>query len=192
MGELRERLQGEALMPWARIDDNMLSHHKFEGISDRLLGFWLRGLLYAARNLSDGAIPRRFAHSKTEQGLADALVSRQLWERTDAGWTIHHFLDLNPSKEQTERQRRLHRERQARYRDREASSVTRHESVSDATPSRPVPSLPDHTRPLERHGIFPKTTDGGLRRRPQPPNNEPYPVPNAEATRRMLEERRHG
>lgn len=152
-------------MPWVRVDDNALGHRKFERASDRLLGFWLRGLLYAARNLTDGKIPRSFAQTKVERGLADELVKRQLWETSKDGWLIHDFLDYHPSKEAVEHSRRLNRERQARWRNGvTTSSVTGSERVTNAPPYLSRPSVPDQERSSVSNGA---TGNGELK--PMPP-----------------------
>lgn len=122
-------------MPWARLDDGLLGHAKFEGIDDNLLGCWTRGLLYSTRNLTNGRIPQRFAKAKAQLRSAEALIRAGLWHRAKGlqticstcwemvggvpgdGWVIHDYLEYNPSKDQVQRTRRLNRERQARFRE---------------------------------------------------------------------------
>ncbi len=140
-------------MPWVRIDDNVLGHQKFEGISYRSFGFWAWSLVYSNRNLTDGKIPRKFVRTKTQMALALEMERRTLWDKVEGGWMIHDFLHYGKSKEQVELERKQARERQDRWRERH---VTQKESVTNGLPFLTVPN---HTSPLDSNAVTPTNQD---------------------------------
>lgn len=110
-------------MSWVRIDDAFLSHHKVERISRRTLGFWLQGLLYTARNLTDGKIPKSFVRTKTDMALADELVKRDLWEETDKNYIVHDYLEWNHSKAEVKKSREQAQIRYMKWLEKQRSSA---------------------------------------------------------------------
>ena len=105
-----------------KIDDGFLGHRKADHISDRVLGFWVRSLLYVARNLTDGRLPASFVRTKTQMALCDDLLHRGLWEKTEHGYLVHDYLQWNDAKAVVESRRATNRLRQAAWRDRNAVS----------------------------------------------------------------------
>lgn len=105
----------------ASIDDCLTDHPKFDGINGEAGWFWLAGLLYARRSLTDGFIPSSrlvsLVHGQRSPAkLAEVLVTRGLWERVTGGFQIHDFFDHNPSKAQVRAYQQKDRERkQSRY-----------------------------------------------------------------------------
>jgi hypothetical protein len=89
------------LMPWAKLDDGMHSHPKFMRVSLGATGVWAIGLSYAADYMTDGYVPRAVIAGRDDAALAfaDELVEAGLWDAADRGWTIHDYLEFNPSRE---------------------------------------------------------------------------------------------
>ena len=50
-------------MPWVKIDDHFSEHPKHARVGPPGWGYWLAGLAYANRNLTDGFIPHAVAYS---------------------------------------------------------------------------------------------------------------------------------
>lgn len=97
-------------MTWVKIDDGFPDHPKIVGLSLRSKWMHIQGLCYAARFLTDGAVPVNVAKG---WGNPSELLSAGLWVLRDAGhgYLIHDFLAYNPSREQVENDRRSSRER---------------------------------------------------------------------------------
>ena len=149
------------------------------------MGLYVRCGTYAAQHLTDGYIRKDIALSIGSPALADTLVKAKLWHRTRGGWTIHDYLDYNPSREAVEKERQLKAERQKRWlearkrRVRDASQ----DASKDAPPPRPLltekgggqpaPAAAASSRPRRpSHGT---TTTRG-EHHPTPPA-EPAPKP---------------
>jgi hypothetical protein len=86
-------------MTWARIDDQFADHPKVIGLSDRAFRIHIRGICYAARQLTDGFIPLSAAQEWGMRAVLE-LEKSTLWKPVAAGYQIHDFLDYNPSREQ--------------------------------------------------------------------------------------------
>lgn len=97
-------------MPYLNLDDNFADHPKVDRLSDAAFRLHISGMLYAAKHLTDGAIPAdrppRLKPRYKASTLAE-LVKGSLWLPTDDGFEIHDYLDWNKSREQitTERER---------------------------------------------------------------------------------------
>lgn len=107
-------------MSWARLDDGMPENEKIADLSDAAFRGQVTAICYAARNLTDGYLPARFAKqyvrtNKVLKELVPALwhLPRGLCEqcrswpeamsavegKTD-GYYIHDYLDYNPTRAQ--------------------------------------------------------------------------------------------
>jgi hypothetical protein len=104
-------------MPWFRLDDSFDTHPKVITAGNEAVGLYIRCGTYAARHLTDGFVPRDTVLLYGSPALADALVRVKLWHRARGGWTIHDYLDYNPSREAVENERKAAAERQKRWRD---------------------------------------------------------------------------
>jgi hypothetical protein len=159
-------------MPWFRLDDSFHSHPKVIAAGNEAVGLFVRCGTYAAEHTTDGIIAEEIAElygasatgSRRNPGtgkpetLAETLVRTGLWHRVRRGWTIHDYLDYNPSKEAVEKERKAAAERQKRRRQsipsrRDSRSDT---AVSHTTPTRRVGRTeshpPDPLRPDGRAG----------------------------------------
>lgn len=134
-------------MTWAKLDDSFPEHLKVIDLSDGAFRLYVEGLCYAARNLTDGALPKAAVRRLTGgDRRAAELVDAGLWDAVDGGWAIHDYLDFNPSADQVRGEREQARKRKARQRDRSrtpghgdghAVTPTGTDGGSSASPSRP-------------------------------------------------------
>lgn len=85
-------------MGWLRVDDAFTDHPKIAGLSDRAFRAHVEGLVYCARYLTDGQVPRAKGPAPR---VATELERAGLWSSTKRGWMIHDFLDYNPSRSDT-------------------------------------------------------------------------------------------
>lgn len=108
-------------MPWFRLDDSFDTHPKILMAGNEAIGLYIRCGTYAARNLTDGAVPRDIAvlyGAETPRTLSDGctetlagtLVRSGLWHRARTGWIIHDYLDYNPSREEVLSKRKIRAE----------------------------------------------------------------------------------
>lgn len=150
-------------MTWVRLDDQFDEHPKFEAAGPLAGWLFVVGLTYAARNLTDGFVPRgavrrladwhRVGEDVTAAQLATELVEVGLWEAVEGGYQVHDYLDYQPSRAQVLAERERNRQRQTHYRQRNAvtnavtNGVTNTVSNGHVTPAPypypyPVPVPP--------------------------------------------------
>ena len=161
-------------MPWFRIDDGFHEHPKVEALeadpTEHALAIAAWTLVGSAcsRRLTDGIVTRAALAKalaawpeKLRARAAAALVRVGLWVEHEDGWAYHDWLDYQPSRADTERERELSRRRQAEWKRNRRSpggggnggangggnAVTGPVTPPVATPapSRPVPSRPDRS-----------------------------------------------
>lgn len=95
-------------MSWVRLDDGFADHPKIVGLTDAAFRLHITSLCYAARHLTDGAVPRRAIDRlgiTQPAKRARELVDAGLWEVTDDGWSIHDYLEYQPSAEHIRQER---------------------------------------------------------------------------------------
>jgi hypothetical protein len=154
-------------MTWLRLEDTFPEHPKIVGLSDRSFRLLVTILAYAARNSSDGLVPRRFIlgwlsvhsprghrHEPTRELHRAGLVEI----RDNGDLLIHDFLDYNPSKQDVQARRQATAERVQKWREARRNGVTPSvtattgNAVSNAPPgpSHPDPSLSTTLRDSRR------------------------------------------
>jgi len=161
-------------VPWFKVDDSFHSHPKVIAAGNEAAGLFIRCGSYAAQHLTDGFIRRDVALLYGSDVLAATLVRTRLWHRARGGWTIHDYLDYNPSREAVENERKHAAERQRRRREaspsRRDNGVTH--GVSTSAPTRPDPdrgtSLPVTERPPPARApkTYPNPLEGAAARHP--------------------------
>ena len=152
-------------MPWARLDDAMLDNVKVVAAGAAGFAMHVAGILYCARNLTDGMIPAAKVATlldcrplrQAPEKIAARLVELGLWHERGGVYEVHDYLAYNPSRAQVERERDRGRTRQERHRvSRRDTAVTdgvtppasRRESRvnSDGPVPVPLPALSDSGR----------------------------------------------
>jgi hypothetical protein len=133
-------------MSWVRVDDGFAEHPKILELDDRTFRIHVWALCYCARHLTDGLlvlgvlrgcplVTRKY----TLDRVLRCLVGAGLWKEVDGGYIIRDFLDYNPDRAQVLENRRLHAERQARYRERQKRPRN---AAGDASPKKGVTHPP--------------------------------------------------
>lgn len=113
-------------MTWVKLDDQLPEHEKITEAGHEAAWLFVCGLCYCGRRLSDGVIPknvlRRLSDLKRPERAAERLVEVGLWEDEGDWWSVHNYLDYQPSRSQVESQRDSARERQRKSRERRGGS----------------------------------------------------------------------
>lgn len=161
-------------MTWFRVDDGWWSHRKTVAVSDAAAGLFIKLGCYSAFHLTDGIVPASVLPllSRATEAERTALLR----ELSDAGSVvlrdhrggavveIHDFLAYNPSRKQvlSDRKRRTELGRkggvnsgQKRKRTVQAHGSTAGSQIVEAhgePPSRPVPTRPGPSLPIETEG----------------------------------------
>ena len=148
---------------WAKLDDAILDNPKI--IAAGPLGFALHvaAIVWCARNLTDGLIPKRkvaslldlpslqvsetnkvrVLHSLTADDVASDLVRLRLWhDRDDEYYEVHDFLQYNRSRQQVLDARDRTRQRVEKHRKQDGNVVTNAPVTLHPVPV-PVPVPPD-------------------------------------------------
>ena len=142
-------------MPWVKISDDFTDSPKLAAIEATSRPFaielYIAALCYCGRVLTDGFVPRGqigrlvdFEASDVDPyAIAAELVAAGLWETAETGYTIHDYLEYQPSREQVEAKRATTRARVTRWRSNaKCNAVTNAvgNAVSNAAPvPEPVP-----------------------------------------------------
>lgn len=90
-------------MAWLRIDDRVRTHPKVAQAGPSAAWLWFCGICYCREHLTDGFIPKAAVTSlamnlPSPWKHANRLVEVRLWEDAVGGYTVHDFLDWNPSR----------------------------------------------------------------------------------------------
>lgn len=114
-------------MPHAKFDDKFPDHPKVASLSDSAYRLHTAGIIYCARNLTDGLVEvvevPRLVRAYRKRALQE-LVDRGLWIALPGGahYEIHDYLDHNDSKEIVEKNRARAAERQRKWREANANA----------------------------------------------------------------------
>jgi hypothetical protein len=110
-------------LTWIKLDDNAPEHPKVAGLSDRAFRWWVRGLCYASRFLTDGLLPFVFTRAIPQKTINELSVSG-LWTLGELGWHIHDYVEHQSVKADVKGAQQANRERQRRYQERRQQRVT--------------------------------------------------------------------
>lgn len=107
-------------MAHAQLDDLYGDHPKIAGLSDAAYRLHTQGILFCARHLTDGLIPAdevpRLVRKFRRPALVE-LLDRGLWISVlDGAFSVHDYLDWNPSRAEVERRRAQAAKRKAEWR----------------------------------------------------------------------------
>lgn len=142
-------------MGWVKVSDDYPDHPKLDSLSDGAFRLDVSGWCYAARHLTDGVIPAGRVSRLTPRykpAHVAELVKVGRWhpdghdcgrcpQPGPDGYTIHDYLDFNPSAERVNKERDEARTRMRTHRARsgeQPANVRPNFGVGSATPSRPV------------------------------------------------------
>lgn len=115
-------------------------------------GLHTLAILHCARYLTDGFVEQEFVdetltdgrvRGKARDALLERLEEHGQWVRCDGGWSIHDYLDHNPSRVEVEARRAADAARKARGRRTESRQSP---NGVPAESARPDPALPIPTQ----------------------------------------------
>jgi hypothetical protein len=142
-------------MGWAKFDDKYLTNRKIMQAGLEARALHQASIIYCAGELTDGLIPGgvifklcALSDIVNVESTVDRLVELNLYEKTDAGYMVHDYLDYNPSREQVLKTRAVRAEAGARGGKQKASNLLEvgqtfatNMTKQNSTPSRtPSPS----------------------------------------------------
>lgn len=125
-------------MTWFKVDDKFWSHRKTRTLSDAAVALWVRAGSYSGDHLTDGVIETHdIEFLNGTKSAAEELVTAGLWLHHVRGYCFHDWTEYQPTKAKRDAERASWRERQARSRKSDTSSL-------------PVPSRPESRRESRR------------------------------------------
>lgn len=91
-------------MAFVQLDDNFVEHRKIAALSLRAFKLHVAALCHCNRHLTDGHISAHalkvlLVSSTARRPDVAELVAAGLWHENNGDYTIHDFLDWNPSRE---------------------------------------------------------------------------------------------
>lgn len=111
-------------MTWFKLDDGFHDHPKVLRAGNAPIGLWVRCCTWSASKLVDGWVSDEIVTMYGPRRDAERLVEVGLWERTDNGYWVPHFLDFNPSGAKVIADREAGMKRQQNSRSRRGHGVT--------------------------------------------------------------------
>lgn len=151
---------------WVKLDDNFADHPKVVGLSDRAFRTYIRVLCYVSRHLTDGLVPPGMETTFGRRDL-DELHAAGLLDATAGAYSVHGYLDYNPSREKVTAEREAARRRKDRRTDSSSSDepspnvggssgeVRANVGKGSASPSLTRPSGPSSTASNGPNGMHP-------------------------------------
>jgi hypothetical protein len=173
-------------MPWVKIDDHFDEHPKMQQVGPVGWGFWLAGLAYCNRNLTDGFIP--WSKAKTLCSFQVAEDDGTLWELArssgyaaedlSAEWVIGLLIDAGLWEEVENGKGRIDGYRIHDYSEYQPSKeqVLAERSANADRQSR----FRDSKRNANSNAVTNATVTEKKRQRNEPPVPVPVPVPQEE------------
>lgn len=87
-------------MAWVKLDDHFDEHPKLAGVSNDAMLLWCCALAYCNRNLTDGFVPAAVA-LRLRGGSPETiqeLVAASAWDTSEQGFSVHDYLDFQPTR----------------------------------------------------------------------------------------------
>lgn len=165
-------------MAWFKLDDQVAFGAKTIAAGNEAFGAWCRAGAWSSAHLTEGFIPddvaRTIAPPRVWKRLLEAKAGKDfgLVERSDGGWTIHDFLQWNPTAEEVIETRAKGRNRVNSFRKRQRENdpcnadcnggVTRYIGVCNAPVTHaPSPSpSPSQERELTSRRLDARSLQG--------------------------------
>jgi hypothetical protein len=105
-------------MAWAKLDDGFHAHPKVQRVGLAAVGLHVITISHCSRYLTDGLVGPELVRQVAQRQAAKLtrdLVAAGLWERDGGeGWTVHDYLDYNPSRAHVVEARQKESERKGR------------------------------------------------------------------------------
>ena len=136
-------------MSWLRVDDGFWKHPKVQDVELAPIGLHVLALSYCADNLTDGRVPDGWVRRQVmgDTAIPEALVDAGLWDHDDDGYSVHDYLDYNPSRAEVEAKRDVARERMRKVRGSRSREVRANGTRTSPSPT-PTPT-PEASPPGE-------------------------------------------
>jgi hypothetical protein len=117
-------------VPWARFEDDYLGNTKLATLSTAAIALDMAAIIYSARELRDGVLSEpdvqavaALIHLKRWPPTAAELVRVNRWAKADGGgFTIHDYLEYQPSRQQVLEERAAAAQRMRRVRGKSGGS----------------------------------------------------------------------
>ena len=145
-------------MTWIKLDDDSPDHPKIDGLSDRTFRWWIRGLCFASKYLTDGLLPFVFLR-RVPRSVQSELRKAKLWiTRKNGEVEIHDYLEHQRSKDQVLRERA----RNLRRKPGGGTGGTTRGTAGGGTEEVPRPEyrVQIHPLPLPREGVVGRRSSG--------------------------------
>jgi hypothetical protein len=147
---------------WVKLDDAMGEHRKVKRALRKnrsAVALHFLGILHCSRYLTDGFVEDEYVEeilpSRERKAALDVLIEQGLWVQARGGYTIHDYLEHNPTREKVLANRATEAARKARGRntqtnpcppgqppDKNRSPAGIQPESGGPVPSRPVPVPP--------------------------------------------------
>lgn len=119
-------------MTWIKLDDNAVDHPKVASLTDRAFRWWVKGLSYASRLLTDGLLPPTFWKPVPKQTRSE-LTGAKLWDWDDPNFRIHDYLSHQSSRDAVTQKRADNADRVTRYREKKRNALQPRDSNAPVT-----------------------------------------------------------
>lgn len=116
-------------MSWFKFDDNAVDHPKLASLTDRAFRWWVKGLSYASRFLTDGVLHPVFWKQVPKQSRGE-LTGARLWDWEDPNFQIHDYLHHQIGKHEIEQDKERNRQKARAYRDRRREDRRKNDRVA--------------------------------------------------------------
>jgi hypothetical protein len=163
---------------WAKVDDRFHGHSKARRAREAL-ALWVLAMSWCADELTDGAVPKDMPDLLLPglgETFAARLVEVGLWERTDAGYQFHDWLDYQPSAKTVKRERTKLSE--ARSKAGRAGMAARWEKTDPSLNSQGNSDNKPDNKPVTSGVTNPLQKDNPV------PDPVPVPIPTEEEEKR--------
>ncbi|MFE5628445.1 hypothetical protein [Streptomyces sp. NPDC056543] len=134
-------------MPWVRLDDRFPTHRKVALLSDRAFRLYVSALCWSSENLTEGRILEKelplVSRIRGPKTAAAELEAAGLWDRAEAGWAIHDYLEYNPDRARVQSDRAANAARQKAFRERKKAEQDAERNGDRNAPRNGVTPGPD-------------------------------------------------
>jgi hypothetical protein len=157
-------------MSWFKFDDNAVDHPKLASLTDRAFRWWVKGLSYACRFLTDGVLHPTFWKHVPKQCRAE-LTGAKLWDWEDPNFQIHDYLHHQIGKHEIEQDKERNREKAKAYRERRRTD--RRKPVTGNVTDTLAGDVTDHITDIDNPTHIPNTLQTQSKTPPAPVSKKP-------------------